>query len=515
MTRANPSRLFPSRVLGVAALALLGACSSGDDSNDTERGLGAGQTAELDAWIDTALGRYSIPGAAVAIVRGDEVIYQSGFGIRGLADPTPVTTDTRFMVGSVTKGMTSLLAATLVDAGKLSWDAPVVDALPGFQLSSADSTRQMRVRHLLNHSNGVSRQDTQLFIETQTPTQMIASLRDIPIVAPPGETYIYHNQMVASGGFVAALADGASYDDNLARSYAESMQRHVFDPIGMPRTTFDAELALQDPNHAWPHAFDGNDGSVASVPPDQDQSFSVIRPAGGAWSSISDLAAYASTQLSGISPSGERVVSVANLEETHAQAVEAPQEGEGEGYAMGWHNQESFLGMRALWHDGDTMGTTSEVLLLPDANLAVVVVLNRAVGQPFYHAVERFAAETALGREHQSDAEYLAINAEVLSSVRGAAGSAFPVSREQAQPYLGSYGHGVRVEFDDRGFVLSTERGVTPLLSLGEPGAFVGGGVITAGRLSAAFDPSSKPVQLQLDLFFNAGQPFPLERQED
>jgi hypothetical protein len=102
-----------------------------------------------------------------------------------------------------------------------------------------------------------------------------------------------------------------------------------------------------------------------------------------------------------------------------------------------------------------------------------------------------------------------------MSSVRGAASSALPVSREQAQPYLGSYDHGVRVEFDERGFVLTTKRGVTPLVSLGEPGAFAGGGVITAGRFSAAFDPSSQPMQLQLDLFFNPGQPFPLERQED
>jgi CubicO group peptidase (beta-lactamase class C family) len=512
MTRTNPSRLFPFSVLGAAALA----CSSGDDSpDDAERGLSAEQIAELDGWIDTALERYSIPGAAVAIVRGPQVIYERGFGIRGLADPTPVTTDTRFMVGSVTKGMTSLLAATLVDAGKLSWDAPVVETLRNFRLSSPDSTRQMRVHHLFDHSSGVSRQDTQLFIENLTPTRMIASLRDIPIVAPPGETYIYHNQMVATGGFVASLADGASYDDSLARSYAESMQRRVLDPIGMPRTTFDAQQALQDANHAWPHAFDGNDGAVTSVPTEQDHTFDVILPAGGAWSSISDLAAYASTQLSGIAPSGERVVSLANLEQTHTKAVEAPQEGEGEGYAMGWHNQESFLGMRALWHDGDTMGTTSEVLLLPDAHLAVVVVLNRAVGQSFYHAVERFAAETALGREHLSDAEDLAANAEVLSSARGAAGSAFPVSREEAQPYLGSYGRGVRVEFDDRGFVLTTELGATPLVSLGEPAAFAGGGVITAGRLSAAFDPSSLPVQLQLDLFFNPAQPLQLVRQGD
>lgn len=245
------------------------------------------------------------------------------------------------------------------------------------------------------------------------------------------------------------------------------MQAHVLDPIGMQRTTFDFEQALQDPNRAWPHAFDGNDGSIAGVPLERDSGIATILPAGGAWSSISDLAAYASTQLSGVAPNGKRVVSVKNLEETHTKAVDAPVEGEGEGYGMGWHTQESYLGMPALWHDGDTMGTTSQVLLLPEAKLGVVVIANRAVGQAFYHAVQRFSAETALSREHATDSDDLAASAEVLSIVQAVAGGASAVSREQAEPYLGNYGHGVRVGFTEEGLVVTTAFGDTPLVSRG------------------------------------------------
>jgi CubicO group peptidase (beta-lactamase class C family) len=505
-----------AHVLGAFALANLVGCSSDDDTpRGAEDELGIEQRAELDEWIEAALERYSIPGAAVAIVRGPKVLYERGFGMRELTDGTPVGLDTRFLVGSVTKGMTSLLAATLVDAGKLGWDEPVVDVLPAFELASADSTQRMRVRHLLNHSNGVARQDTQLFIEPLLPTQMVASLRTIPIVAPPGETYIYHNQMVATGGFVAALADGATYDDSLERGYVEAMQAHVLQPIGMDRTTFDFAGALADPNRALPHAFSSTDGSVAEVPVEMDGAMRTTLPAGGAWSSISDLAAYASTQLSGVAPNGTRVVSEANLEETHTKAVDALIEGEGEGYAMGWHTQVSYLGMRALWHDGDTMGTTSQVLLLPEANLGIVVLANRAVGQAFYRAVQRFAAETVLAREHATDADDVTANAEVLSAAQAAAGSGQGVSREEAQPYLGDYGHGVRVRFTERGFLLTTAFGDTPLLSLGDPGVFACGGVLTASCFSALFDTDAQPVRLQLDLLFNPAQPFDLERQSD
>jgi CubicO group peptidase (beta-lactamase class C family) len=507
------SWLVTTRILGAVALASLVACSSNDDDT-TESGqneLSVEQKAELDAWIGDALERYSIPGAAVAIVRGPDVLYQRGFGVRGLADRAPVGVDTRFMVGSVAKGMTSLLAATLVDAEKLSWDAPVTDVLPSFELSQPESTRQMRVRHLFNHSNGVARQDTQLFVEPLSPMEMLASLRTIPIVAPPGETYIYHNQMVATGGFVAALADGATLD-SLNQGYASSMQARVLDPAGMLRTTFHFEGALRDSDRALPHAF-GSDGSVAGVPVERDLGIQSILPAGGAWSTISDLAAYASTQLSGVAPNGRRVVSVTNLHETHTKVIDAPVEGEGEGYAMGWHTQESYLGMPALWHDGDTMGTTSQVLLLPDAEVGVVVLTNRAVGQHFYRAVQRFAAETVLQRDHASDAAEFDANAEVLAAARAAGEGSAVVSSEQAQPYLGEYGRDVSVRFTEQGFVLTTAFGDTPLVSLGEPHVFACGGVLTAGCFSAVFDLGAEPARLRLDLLFNPAQPFDLERQ--
>lgn len=509
-----------SRAMSVTALASLSAllgCSDDDSSSNDPQvagALGAEQKAELDSWIDAALERYSIPGAAVAIVRGRDVIYEGAFGIRGVADPTPVTSSTRFALASVTKSMTSLMAATLVDEGRLSWDAPVVDLLPSFELADPSSTRNMRVRHLLNHSNGVSRKDTPLFIETAPPTEMIASLQSFPIVAPPGEVYIYLNQTVAAGGFLAALVDGARYeDDSIAQGYVSSMQQRVFDPIGMPRTTLDFDQVLADPDHAWPHGFDGVEGAIQPLPIDFERFTGTTPPASGAWSNVTDLAAYAATQLHGIAPDGARVVSQENLAETHAPAVA---EGNGESYAMGWHVRDGYLGMKALWHDGDLLGSTSEVLLLPEADLAVVVLANRAAAQAFYGAVEQFAAETALSLEHTGDADQVAANEQLLGAVQALAAGTSPVSREQAQPYLGRYTHGAKVDFTDQGFVLSTQFGDMPLVSVGQPGQFATGGVITAARLTAAFDTEAEPAQVTIDMTFTEEpQPFVLERRSE
>ena len=79
--------------------------------------------AELAEYIAGMLEKSGIPGAAVAVVQGGDVVYQQGFGMRELGEPAPVTPDTLMMIGSITKSMTSTMAATVVDDGELTWGA--------------------------------------------------------------------------------------------------------------------------------------------------------------------------------------------------------------------------------------------------------------------------------------------------------------------------------------------------------------------------------------------------------
>src|SRR3954469_21839988 len=88
--------------------------------------LASERQAELDRYIAEMLEKTHVPGAAVAVVQGGEVVYLQGFGVRELGDSKLVTPDTLMMIGSVTKSMTSTMAGSLVDEGKLTWDTPVV-----------------------------------------------------------------------------------------------------------------------------------------------------------------------------------------------------------------------------------------------------------------------------------------------------------------------------------------------------------------------------------------------------
>jgi CubicO group peptidase (beta-lactamase class C family) len=532
--------------LPLVGLAFSFACSDGDDTTD-DTTLGAnpvdgasvdgasvdmpasttlsdGQKAELDDYIGAALGRYHVAGAAVAVVRGRDVLYQGTFGVRGVDDGLPVTPDTRFGIGSVAKSMTTLMMATLVDDGKVDWDTRATDVLPAFALSNPESTPQIRVRDLLNGTSGVPRFDTPFLVRDFSPTELVSLVQTIPTVAPPGQVFGYSNAMVSVGGYLGAVADGAAYDASaLTAGYRRSIQQRVLSPIGMTRTTFDVDVAFADADLALPHAYDGVRDAIVQTPLEIERFLGSVLPAGGAWSSLRDMEAYASTQLSGIAPNGRRVVSSENLEQTHGENIanippdEWPtQDRRGAGYAMGWFTMPSYRGMRALSHDGNLMAYTAEVFLLPDDDLAVVVLCNSSQANDFYGAVEQFAVETTLALEHQGDALQLAHDQAFTGAVKGFAEQAVPVSREQALPLLGAYEHHARLEFTDQGFVLQTDFGPAPLAAFADSGFFIRTGGLTA-RLVAGFDSNVAPTELTLGLPGGDGlsQPFVLRRLGD
>jgi CubicO group peptidase (beta-lactamase class C family) len=518
----------------VSTLALLVACSGNDDTVVQAPGeavepaddpsLSEAETAELNDYISEALRRYQVPGVAVSIVQGKDVVYQGTFGVRGLDDPQPITVDTRFAIASVTKSMTTLLAATLADEGKLDWDARAMDVMPAFALSDAATTAQIRVRDLLNGTSGIPRFDTPFFVHAFEPTELVSFVGTIPTVAPPGQVFGYSNAVVSVGGYAVTSAAGAAYDDASLRSrYVQLMQERVLTPIGMSSTTFDIDEALSGADHAWPHGYNGDRGAIVQAPIAVEKFVESVTPAGGAWSSLRDLAAYASTQLSGVAPNGRRVVSLENLEETHTEAIAQIPRGEwptadreGAGYAMGWFTVPNYRGMRALSHDGNTLGFTSEIFLLPDADVGVVVLANRAQANAFYGAVEQYAVETALGLEHRDDALQAEADGQLLGLFQSVGEQSVPVSAELAQPLLGAYDYEVRLDFTDRGLTLTTDFGPVPMSAYADSGLFVRTGALT-GMTLAAFDSPTAPTELTLGIPGEGGlsQPFVLRRRGD
>jgi CubicO group peptidase (beta-lactamase class C family) len=492
MTHHTPSCWF-------AGAVILAACTSAGSPSDAARPqpgelvLTDAMRAEIETYAAAALARYQVPGAALAIVIGRRTVYTQGFGVRGLDDGRPVSPDTLFMIGSITKSMTGLMTATLVDDGLLDWDARVVDVVPGFALADPASTPLVRIRDLLSNSSGVASHDPALVVQHFSPLELVQSLAGIPVLAAPGVEFHYANHAFAAGGYAAALASGAEYTDlDLAGTYTALMSTRVFDRIGMPATTLDFDTAVGNPDHALPHAFDPGLAHMSRLPLDLERFALSVAPAGAVWSNATDMARYAITAMGGVSPDGNRVVSPQSLMATQTSRV-AIQAGVGYGFGWGVFAPAAYRGRRALMHAGGTHGFVSDIALLPDDQIGIVVLANHALADGFTRSVREHVVEVLLGLDPTSDeAAVAALHATEQALIELESSAARP-GADQVAGLLGRYGQRAQVSFDaTSGFQLVTDFGAFPLGALpGGDRAFVSTGVTVGIGATFTSDPDA------------------------
>ncbi len=305
----------------------------------------------LKQFIDDARRQLDVPGVAIGVVQDGEVVFAGGFGVRQLGKPEPMDADTLFMIASNNKALTTLMLAEQVDAGTFGWDTPVTQLLPSFKLGDADTTRQVRMRHLVCACTGLPRQDMEKLFNSEgaTPASVMATLATMRPTSGFGELFQYSNSMAAAAGFVGGHA--LSPQQELGAAYDRAMQTLVFDPLGMTSTTFDFARALRG-NHAMPHAHD-LDGNTAQVDLDLNHSVIPSRPDGGAWSNVNDMLRYVRMELAnGLLPSGQRYIGEAPLLERRVQQVAT---GSGTGYGMGLKIDRSW-GTPVLHHGECRLG---------------------------------------------------------------------------------------------------------------------------------------------------------------
>ena len=147
--------------------------------------------AELRSFIEQGLAKYGIPGTAVSVVQNGAVVYQETFGTTVLGGDVPLTPQTQMMIGSTGKSLTTLLMATLVDAGLMSWDTPVVQILPQFRVADAQLTQRITMRNLVCACTGVPRRDLELFFNADelSAEEIVRSLATFEFFTDFGEAF--------------------------------------------------------------------------------------------------------------------------------------------------------------------------------------------------------------------------------------------------------------------------------------------------------------------------------------
>jgi len=337
--------------------------------------LDPARVAALRTFLEDGMRQLDIPGVAFSLLQDGKVVHVGGLGVKELGKPAPVDGDTLFIAASNTKALTTLLLAKLADEGKLGWDQPVTEIYPGFKLGDPETTRQVRVKHLVCACTGLPRQDLEwLFeFERETPESAMKLLGTMQPTSKFGEVFQYSNLMAAAAGFIGGrLADPRA---ELGAAFDQAMRKKIFEPLGMTTTTFDFARA-QEGNHATPHG-DDVDGRTLAAPMGLNYSVLPVRPAGGVWTSARELTKYVQMELAnGKLPGGRRLVSEKNLLERRKPQIAL---GEDATYGMGLMVDNEW-GIPVVHHGGDMPGYHSEMFWLPRNGVGAVILTNSDAG---------------------------------------------------------------------------------------------------------------------------------------
>lgn len=331
-------------------------------------------SADLAAFVARQLAEQGIPGAAVAVHDTAAGTWQRGFGTwRGGAGPMPA--DAVFRVASISKLFTATAAMVLVERGVLDLDAPVRRYLPEFAPENPFGG-EVTLRHLLGHRAGVVREPpVGHYFDPSEPSlaATVASLAGTPLVHAPGAAFKYSNPGVGVVGEVVARVHGKPFE--------LAVRELVLEPLGLADSDFASRPDLQARQaHGVMWTYDGRDIPTPGF------AFG-YGPAANLRSTVGDLVAFAQSWFPA---ANRRVLSPA----AQAAMWELPA-GAARGCGLGFFVQ-SMDGQRLVGHDGAVYGFASALRALPDAGLAVAVVLTKDFANEVAEAIAERALRAAL-----------------------------------------------------------------------------------------------------------------------
>jgi beta-lactamase class C len=327
----------------------------------------------FDSIFRTLMEKYDAPGASVAIVYDTTVVLLQGYGVRELNTYDSVDIHTVYRLASVSKPLASFLTGILIQENVLQWDDAVASHWPNFKLKSQESTREIKIRHVLSHTTGLPYHTYTNLIEEGLPFDTLLNyLRDVTIASKPGEVYSYQNVGYSIIGKVIEQATGKNYQTQL--------KEKVFAPLGMKDASTDYIDLLSNKNIAKPHLIKRGKLRPTIV----NDTYYNVSPAGGVNASIADMANWLKALL------GNRpdVIKKEILDSLFAPNVLANSRNRNfykwnrvqqAYYGLGWRVLR-FPNDTLIYHGGYVAGYRSEVALLPAEKIAICVLSN-APGQ--------------------------------------------------------------------------------------------------------------------------------------
>lgn len=333
---------------------------------------------QIDSVAEKTLTTFNVPGVAVAVIKDGKVIHAKGYGVRSIKTNQKVDENTLFGVASNTKAITAAALGILVDEKKITWDTKVTDVIPEFKMYDPYVTSEFTVRDLLTHRSGLGLGAGDLMIwpdsSTVTKSQMIHNLRYLKPVSSFRTKYDYDNLLYIVAGDVVARVSGISYEDFI--------ETRIIKPLGMNKTAA-SWYRLKDKSNV----IDGHAPYEGKLLPVGLSFGEVANAAGGIYSSVTDMSKWVIAMLNG-GKYGEnldkKLFSPAIHKElwTPQTIIAGGNPASFSSYGLGWFLSNVNGNFQAT-HTGGLSGIVTQVTILPDLKLGIIVLTNQQSGAAF------------------------------------------------------------------------------------------------------------------------------------
>ena len=380
------------------------------------------KNSELDQLISETLTTFEVPGISVGIIKDGEIVYAKGHGVRSLTNKKNMDDNTLVGVASNSKGFTCFALAMMIDEGKLNWDDQVRKYIPEFQLNDPWVTEHFTVRDLVTHRSGMGlgAGDLMFFPEGNdfTVQDIISNVRYLEPESSFRSKFAYNNNMFIIAGEVLKRVSGLSWE--------EFIEQRIMKPVGMNNSSASYNRVTDKSNIIDAHT--RADGKVIQIPHDWSET---ANAAGGIVSNVNDMLTWAKFLMNdAVTEEDERLLSKAQFHELwQLQTPLKVRPGDWynsnfKGYGLGWFVTDVKGGHKQVYHTGGLIGTVTQFTMIPDLDLAIVVLTNQMNGSAF-NTITNTIKDSYLGYENRDwlkmygerNADYLKYNDSIKAEV--------------------------------------------------------------------------------------------------
>ncbi|MCX2496173.1 serine hydrolase [Pedobacter sp. PF22-3] len=328
--------------------------------------------AGIDTLFNKILKDQQVAGFAVAVVKGDQVIYSKGFGYRDVESKKPVTPNTLFAIGSSTKSFTSALIGLQQKEGNLSFDGIATSYLPQLKFYNDNMNNQITVRDMMCHRTGLSRYDLSWFVfNTSNRDSIIQRVRYMEPTAPVRAKWQYNNFMFLAQGMIVEKLTGKTWEQNIKEKF--------FNPLEMSRSNTNIFEFEKDNDASLPYSINDK-GTIEKI---DYYNIDGMGPAGSINSSVNDMTHWLKVWINGGTYKGQEILPASYIREAASSQMvisgglpEADKDIYLSNYGFGWMIS-SYRGHYMVEHGGNINGFSASVSFFPTDKIGIVVLTNQ------------------------------------------------------------------------------------------------------------------------------------------